>query len=117
MLAAIGLVGRHQVGDVAQHEEFARAGIEDHFGRRTAVAAGNDQRGRLLAGFGQVTNALLLPGVASGHEIGVAIEQVLRKAVHECSISCKRREDQSPACDRRHMGDMHADLPFPHGRG
>jgi hypothetical protein len=32
-----GFVTRHQVGDIARHQDLARRGIEDHFGRHTAV--------------------------------------------------------------------------------
>jgi hypothetical protein len=28
----VGLVHRYEVGDVAHHEQLARAGVEDHFG-------------------------------------------------------------------------------------
>ena len=42
VLAAIGLERRHEVGDVAEDEQLARAGIEDGLGRRAAVATGDD---------------------------------------------------------------------------
>jgi len=35
----IGLVRRHQIGDVAQYEELARLGVEDHRGVHPAVRA------------------------------------------------------------------------------
>ena len=31
--AAVGRIDGHQIGDVANHEQFARAGIEDHLRR------------------------------------------------------------------------------------
>jgi hypothetical protein len=37
--ALIGLVDRHQIGDVAHHEQFTGAGIEDRFRRDAGIAA------------------------------------------------------------------------------
>ena len=82
VLAGVRLEGRHEVGDVAQDEQFARAGIEDGLGRGAAVAAADDHGGGRLAAAGQLLVALGLAGVAAGHEVPVAVEQVLRKAVH-----------------------------------
>ncbi len=95
VLAAVRLVGRHEIGDVAEHEELARAGIEDHLGCRATVAAGDDHRGWLLAGAGKVADAFLLALVTPGHEVGVAVEEMLREPVHDLSISGMKREDQS----------------------
>jgi len=39
MRAAIRLIDRHQVGDIAHHEQFAGAGVEDHLGRDPGIAA------------------------------------------------------------------------------
>mgnify|MGYP006915179102 CR=1 FL=1 len=39
MMRAVRLVGRRQIRDIAQHEHFAGARIEDHFRRDAAVAA------------------------------------------------------------------------------
>ena len=48
--AAVGLEHRHQVGDVAHDEQFARAGVENHFRRDAGIAAADHHhRGRLAA--------------------------------------------------------------------
>ena len=41
MGAAVGLIHRDQVGDVAHHEQFARTNVEDHFRRYPGITAAN----------------------------------------------------------------------------
>ena len=51
--AAVGLIDRHQIGDVAHHEQFAGAGIEDHLRRHPGIAAADHHHLRRLAALGQ----------------------------------------------------------------
>ena len=47
---AVRLIDRHQIGDVAHHEQFAGAGVEDHLRRDAGIAAADHHhRGRLAA--------------------------------------------------------------------
>ena len=83
VLAAARLEGRHEIGDVAQHEQFARPAIENRFGGRPAVATGDDHgRGRLPFGR-ELVIAVVLGGVAPAHEIPVTVDEVLGKCAHE----------------------------------
>jgi hypothetical protein len=50
VILPVGLVDRHEVGDVADREQLARTGIEDRAGRDPAVAAADDQDLGILAG-------------------------------------------------------------------
>ena len=74
-MAAVRLVRRHQIGDVAQYEKLTRARIENRFGRGAAVAAGNHHGGRGLPHLGQIAIAFALVGISARHEIAVAIDQ------------------------------------------
>ena len=42
VVGAVRLIGRHQVGDIADDENLARRGIENGFRRRPGIAAGDD---------------------------------------------------------------------------
>ena len=53
MRAAVRLEYRHQIGDVAHHEQFTRAGVEDHFRRDAGIAAADHHHRRRLAALGQ----------------------------------------------------------------
>ena len=48
-----GAIGRHDVGDVAQDENFARMRIKDHFRRDAGVAAADHHHGGALSGCGK----------------------------------------------------------------
>jgi hypothetical protein len=77
--AAVGLVHRHQVGDIAHHEQFAGAGVEDHFRRYPGIAAADHHHGGRLSALGQFTVARLLGGEPLRREGAVAFKQMLRK--------------------------------------
>jgi len=70
-------VRRHDIGDVADDEEFAGACIEHHLRIGAAVRTGDDQRTRPLAEATQrlETAALGLPG--AGAEAAIAFDQVV----------------------------------------
>jgi len=79
MRAAIGRIDRHQIGDVAHHEQFAGAGIENHLRRHPGIAAADHHHVRRLAAFGQFAIAGLFGRQPLRRKGAVAIEQMLRK--------------------------------------
>ena len=50
-----GLIGRHEVGDVAHNEQFAGRGVEDDLGRHAEIAAADHHDFRALAQFGHIS--------------------------------------------------------------
>src|SRR5690606_24985807 len=71
---AVGLIGRHQVGDVAHHEQLARRRVEHQGGIGAAVGTGDDQGVGLLAmGQGFIFGVLLRPAVVA--EAAIAVEE------------------------------------------
>ena len=48
-MGGVGLVGRDQIGHIADDEELARPGIENGGGVNAAVSTANDERFRALA--------------------------------------------------------------------
>ena len=82
--AVVGRVlfeGRHQVGDVADHEQLARPRAQDHLRIDAAVGAGDDHGlgGLALVGLGFETLPLFQP--LAGAKAAIAFEQL----VHEPS--------------------------------
>jgi hypothetical protein len=75
--AAVGGINRHQIGDVAHHEQFTGAGVEDHFGRDTGIAAADHHDFRRLAALGQFAVTRLLGRQALRGEGAIAVDQVL----------------------------------------
>ena len=73
----VGAIGRHDIGDVADDEEFAGPGIENHLRIGAAVRTGNDQRARPLSepAQGLETVAFGLPG--AGAETAIAFDQIV----------------------------------------
>src|SRR5580704_18978352 len=73
----VGAVRRRDVGDVADHEQLARPGVEHHLRVGAAVRAGDDQRARPLAEAAQrfEASALGLPG--AGTEAAIAFDEVV----------------------------------------
>jgi hypothetical protein len=76
---AVGIIGRHQIGDVAVDEELALVRAEDRGDMHPAVAAGDHHGARVLAAAGQlaIPRLVVLPGrrppaVKSLHQIGGA---------------------------------------------
>ena len=74
-----GLVGRHEVGDVAHHEQLAGPRVEDHLRRHPRVAAADHHDLGRLAVFGQLAIAILLGLQPAAGEGAVAVDQTLRK--------------------------------------
>ena len=74
-MGAVRGIGRHQVGDIAQHQQFAGFGVQDHARIDAAVDAADDQRLGILAELGELFEPLaaLLP--AMGAEAAVAFDQ------------------------------------------
>ena len=60
MRAAVRLIDRHQIGDVAHHEQFAGAGVEDHLRRDPGIAAADHHHFGRLPAHRQVAVARLL---------------------------------------------------------
>ena len=79
--AAVGLIDRHQIGDVAHHEQFAGAGVEDHLRRDAGIAAADHHHRGRLAALGQFAVARLLGRQPLRGEGPVAVEQMLRERV------------------------------------
>ena len=77
--AAIGLIDRHQIGDVAHHEQFAGAGIEDHFRGNPGIAAADHHDFGGLPDLGQFAVARLFGRQALRTEGLVTLEQMLRE--------------------------------------
>ena len=75
VIGAVGLVGRHQVGDVADDEHLARPRVEDLGRIDPAVGAGDHHHLRALA-LGELGPALALarPSPASA-EAAIAFDQ------------------------------------------
>ena len=83
---AARLVGRHQVGDVADDEQLARHGAEDRFRVDAAVAAGDDHRfGRLPVG-GQLLVFLRLGQEVPVMKAAEAIGEFFGEAAHGVSM-------------------------------
>ena len=76
---AVRLVDRHQIGDVAHHEQFAGAGIEDHFRRDPGIAAADHHHFGGLAALGQFAVARLLGRQPLRGEGPVAFDQMVRE--------------------------------------
>ena len=95
MIAAVGRIGRHQIGDVAHHEQLARPGVEDHLRRDPGIAAADHHGLGRLAALGEVAVAALLGREPAGPEGAVAVEQPLAEglialAVLLCSVAANR---------------------------
>ena len=104
MGAAVGLIDRNQVGDVAHHEQFARAGIENHFRRDAGIAAADDHDGGGLAALGKFPIAGLFGRKPLRGEGPVAVEQVLRKGCHGCCL-CWSMPNHMPVTGTRLSGN------------
>jgi hypothetical protein len=59
-LCAVGRIGRHEIGDVPDHEQLAGSGVENDLRRYAAVAAADHHGFRLLPLIGQFAKAVLL---------------------------------------------------------
>jgi len=77
--AAVLLVGRDDVGDIAHDEKFARRGVEDHFGRDAGIDAADDHDLRMLALFGQGLVASMLLRETVPQKGPMTVDQPLRK--------------------------------------
>ncbi len=76
---AVRRIGRHQIGDVAHHEQLARMGIEDHLGRDARIAAADDHDGGRLSALGELAKTVALDRHASGEKIAIAVDEPNRK--------------------------------------
>ena len=79
MQIVVGRIGRHQIGHVADDENLARAGVEDHFWRHAGIAAADQHDARLLTGFGQMLKAVALLPEPSGQKGRIAAHQTVRQ--------------------------------------
>ena len=85
------VVGRHQVGDVAHDEDFARVAVENHFRRDARVTAADEHDVRPLAGCSKTLETAALqrqPGLDEGP---IALGQ-----------SCQQHHQGIPTSDNRH---------------
>ena len=58
----VGLIDRHQIGDVTHHEQLARTGVEDHLRRHPGIAAADHHHLGRLAAHRQIAVARLFGG-------------------------------------------------------
>ena len=72
-------VGRHKIGDIAHHKEFARLRVEDDLRRNPRVAASDQHDLRRLPRGGQVTKTVLLARKSPAEKGFVAFNQPLRQ--------------------------------------
>ena len=79
LVATVRIVGRDQVGDVADDEDLARRGVEDGLRRRPRIAAGNDHDLGRLPVLGERTVARALGLVSVVPEGAVAVEKRARE--------------------------------------
>ncbi len=75
----VRLIGRHQRRDIAQHEEFARAGVEDRLRRDAGVAAADHHGRRTLALYRQGLEPRLLRAKTAGEKNLIAIDEMWRE--------------------------------------
>ena len=80
VIFALGLVRRHEVGDVAQDEQLAVLRIEHCRNIDSGIATGDDHRGRRLAKLGKLKIAAALRRVAVAQKAPVSFDQVLRQS-------------------------------------
>ncbi len=76
---SIGLVGRHDVGHVADDEQFAGTGIENHLRRHARVGAADHQHFGRLSGFGEFAVTILFVTQTAIGEFAVAFDQAVRE--------------------------------------
>ena len=94
---AARLVGRHQVGDVADDEQLARHGAEDRFRIDAAVAAGDDHRLGALPVGGQLLVFLGLRQEVPVMEAAEAVGEFFGEAAHGCA-QCPSRRHRCGRC-------------------
>ena len=82
---AVRRIGRHDIGDVAHDEQFARPRVENHLGRDARVAAADHHDFRRLAAFGELLVAALLLAQAAAEKGGVAFDEAGRGNVIVCT--------------------------------
>src|SRR5262249_36458117 len=97
----VGRIGRHQVGDVAHHEQLAGSGIENDFRRYPRVTAADHHDFRRLSMLGQFAIAALLGRKPAGPNGLIALEPPLRQA--HCNPVSMRFHLRLVAC-KRHAG-------------
>jgi hypothetical protein len=71
----VGLIGRHEIGDVAHHEQLARARVEDHLRRDAGIAAADQHDLRVLATLRQRLVTLALADEPALQEALVAVNE------------------------------------------
>src|SRR5690606_29696326 len=76
---AIRFIGWNEVGDVAQHEQLARAGVEHGFRGRARIAAGDDHCFRCLPLSRQRAVVLAFGDVTACDELVIAGEEMWRQ--------------------------------------
>ena len=79
VIVVVRLVGRDQIRDVAQHEQFPGAGVEDGLRRDPRIAAADDHRPRALTFFGEFAKPLVLAWEAAGQESLIALDEMAGK--------------------------------------
>ena len=82
LVSTVRLIGRHQVGDIADDEELTWQRIENRFGRRPGIAAGDDHDLGRLPVLRERAVTSLLPGIAVILERAIAIQEESREVGH-----------------------------------
>ena len=75
VVVGVGLVGGHEVRDVADHDHLPGIGVEDDLGRDAAVHAGDHQDARVLPGLGELGVVVALAPEARVAEAPVALHE------------------------------------------
>jgi hypothetical protein len=79
----VGGVGRHDVGDVAHHEQLARASVKNDFRQDTRVATADHHGFRRLSGFRQFAIAILLAAQTAVEKGAISFDKAVRKRHYE----------------------------------
>ena len=80
VLCAVRRIGRHQVGDVAHHEQFAGTGVEDHLRRHARIAAADHHDFRRSGRLPPIRDSGSVPLAGGRRESDVAGDQTFGKA-------------------------------------
>ena len=86
MISGVGRIRRDQIGDVADHEQLTRAGVENHFRRDPGIATADHHRAGRLPAFGEFAIAALLGREAAGAKRCIAVAQSLRQHRHSLTV-------------------------------
>ncbi len=76
---AVRRIRRHEIGDIARDEQFARCGVKNRFRRHAAVAAADHHDFRLLPALREFAIAVLLGGQTVTEKMAIAFNKAVGK--------------------------------------